>query len=139
MVAVYEHRLVVETSDIDGVGHVNNLAFLRWALDAALGHSTVLGWSPEKYLASGFGWFVRAHQIRYHRPAFEDDKVVVKTWVANFKGFRSLRRFEIYREPGQELLARGSTDWVFVDLGSGMPRPIAPEVAKAYTIVPDPK
>ena len=35
---VFEHKFVVSPSDIDQLGHVNNVVYLRYAQDAAVAH-----------------------------------------------------------------------------------------------------
>jgi acyl-CoA thioester hydrolase len=54
--------------------------------------------------------------------------VTVLTWVVNFRRVRSLRRYRFLRASDGVLLARGETDWVFVDAASGRPRKIPDEI-----------
>jgi acyl-CoA thioester hydrolase len=61
----------------------------------------------------------------------------VLTWVANLRRVRSLRRYRFIRETNEQLLVRGETDWVFIDLKNGSPRAIPEEVAGLFTPVPD--
>ena len=58
-----------------------------------------------------------------------------RTGVATLERVRSLRRYEFRR--GEELLARASTEWVWIDTARGRPRPIPQEVAASFEVVED--
>ena len=44
MPAIFEYEHTVTDQEIDGLGHVNNLDYMRWMLKAALAHSAAQGW-----------------------------------------------------------------------------------------------
>ena len=128
----YEHVLVVGPSDIDRLGHVNNLVYLSWLQAAALAHAAVQGWTPERYEQLGCGWVVRSHQIKYLQPAYVGEQVVVRTWVADMKKFSSTRRYKVLRD--DELLVSAATEWAFVDYRTGALRRIPEEVSSAFEL-----
>ena len=74
----YLLRVRAAPADIDGLGHVSNLVYLRWVLDAALAHSTAKGLDEAAYKARGQGWVVRRQEIDYLRAAFEGDDLVAR-------------------------------------------------------------
>ncbi len=133
MSGFYRHPLVVPSSAIDELGHVNNVTYVSWLQEAATAHSTSLGWDLAGYQALGSGWVVGSHFIEYLRPAFAGQELEILTWVASLEKRRSLRRYRIRR--GDEVVVRAETMWVFVDLASGRPREIAPEVARAFPVL----
>jgi acyl-CoA thioester hydrolase len=135
MPGIYEHRLTAQASDIDELGHVNNLAYLAWMQAAALAHSAAQGWPGERYRQLGANWVVRSHHIEYLRPAMLGDEIVVRTWVADFRKVTSLRRYEIVRRSDDRLLAKAATDWAFVTRAAGRPTRVPPEVMQAFEIV----
>jgi acyl-CoA thioester hydrolase len=135
MPAVYEHFHTVLPEEIDALGHANNLAYLKWAIDAALALSAVQGWPSSAYRQLGSGWVVRAHQIEYLRPTFAGEEIVVRTWVANFRKVTSLRRYRILRLSDARLLASASTDWAFVNYQSGKPTRVPLDVIAAFQLV----
>ena len=135
MPEIYVHKLTVTDSDIDRVGHVNNRAYLKWMETAAVAHSSANTWPPERYDEIGFGWVAKSHFIEYHRPAFLDDEILVRTWVSGFKRVSSVRRYRIERPADNALLATAETNWAFVSLQTLLPARILPEVADCFTPV----
>lgn len=123
---VFEHD--VREDEIDALGHVNNLAYLKWMISAAVAHSAACGWTTERYLESGGGWVVRSHKIEYYNSALANDRVTVRTWVAGFKKATSLRRYRIVRNSDQTLLAEAETNWAFIGFKHRLPRRIPQEV-----------
>src|SRR5437667_12678330 len=99
---------------------------------AALGHSAVPGWPPEKYEQLGAGWVVRSHEIKYLQSAFVNDRIVVRTWVADMAKVASTRRYKILRAADGQLLASAATQWAFVDYANGRLRRIPEEVWQSF-------
>lgn len=127
---IYIYRIEVCPSAIDANGHVNNVEFVRWMQMAAISHADAVGCTAAT-LAAGATWVVRSHHIEYARPAMEGDRIEVRTWVANVRRAFSLRKYEIVRESDQTMLARGETDWVYID-SSGRPRSIPDEIQATF-------
>ncbi len=123
---VFEHQ--VHDDEIDALGHVNNLAYLKWMISAAVAHSAACGWTTERYLESGGGWVVRSHKIEYFNAALANDRITVRTWIAGFKKVTSLRRYRIVRDSDQTLLAEAETNWAFIGFEHRVPRRIPQEV-----------
>lgn len=120
---VYKHRLVVPNSVIDANEHANNVAYVQWMQDAAVAHFTSVGGAGLMRSAGGT-WVARVHHIEYLKPAFEGDRLEVRTWVESFARVRSTRRYEFVRSNDRTLLARGETEWIFIDAESGRPTAI---------------
>ena len=137
MPAIFEYHHCVVPDEIDGVGHVNNIEYMRWLQNAAVAHSSAQGWPPNSYHELGLGWVVRSHLIEYLRPAFVGDEIIVRTWVADMKRVTSLRRYELIRPADGKKLAIAATNWAFVDFATHQPRRVPPEVLNAFELVPD--
>lgn len=137
MPAIYHHQHTVRDDEIDAQGHVNNLVYLKWMQTAALAHSAEQGWPPERYQQIGAGWVVRSHSIEYLQPAFAGQRIVVKTWVSNFRKIQSLRKYKIFRVADNALLAVSQTNWAFIGLEHHVPRRVPPELVAAFELVPE--
>ncbi|MGO9200305.1 MAG: acyl-CoA thioesterase [Limisphaerales bacterium] len=136
MDAVYQLEFKVPDSAVDANGHANNVAYVQWMQEAAIGHSEAAG-CTRMTLAGGATWVVRTHRIEYLSPAFAGDTLRVQTWVADFRKVRSLRRYKFIRVADGMVLAQGETDWVFVDALTGRPRAIPAEVRQAFQVAPE--
>jgi acyl-CoA thioester hydrolase len=132
---VFPH--VVAETEIDSLGHANNVAYLEWMQSAAVAHSAAQGWPGERYRQLGRGWVVRSHRIEYFQPALAGQRIVVRTWVATMKKVTSLRRYRILRADDEALLAEAETNWAFIDFRRGGPVRIDREIAAAFPLVPD--
>ena len=137
MPAIFEFRHIVQPSEIDGQGHVNNIEYLRWMQDAAVEHSAVQGWTTQRYLEFGAVFVVRSHQIEYLQPAFAGDEIKVVTWVNNFGKFTSLRKYQVVRERDNLLLASAATNWAFISWPRRLPKRFPPELVEAFVVVPE--
>jgi acyl-CoA thioester hydrolase len=133
---VYRHGFTVSDDVVDQNGHVNNVVYVQWMQDVAVLHSDVVG-GTRAMEAAGATWVVRSHKVEYLRPAFAGDRIEALTWVVNFRRVRSLRRYKFVRMTDNTLLAKGETEWVFVDAGTGRPCAIPDDVAGAFPLVPE--
>ena len=138
MPAVFDHSHRVRQEDIDGVGHVNNLVYVRWLQDAAVAHSAAQGWPTSAYYELGQGWVVRSHFIEYLSPAFANDEVVVRTWVSEMKRVTSSRRYYIIRVSDGKVLVKAETQWAFVAFTTLQPCRAPEEVVRAFEIPDQP-
>ena len=108
MPAILEWTHTVVEDDLDGLGHANNISYLKWMQSAALAHSAAQGWPVEAYAALGCGWVVRSHFIEYLAPALLGDTILIRTWVADMGKVTSRRRFLILR--GGDDSRRGASE-----------------------------
>lgn len=131
----YIYEILVPPQAIDELGHVNNVEYVRWMQDAAIAHATAIGCTAATN-AIGAAWVARTHHIEYLRPAFEGDQIEVRTWIAEVGRASSLRCYEFVRPADDRVLAKGKTDWVFVDASSGRPKGIPAELRVMF-VPPD--
>ena len=135
MEGVYEYHIEVDPGSIDGNGHVNNVEFVRWMQEAAVRHADAVGCTAATR-AAGATWVVRTHRVDYLRPAFAGEKVQVQTWVADYRRAFSTRGYRFLRAADGTILAKGETDWVFVDEKSARPRTIPDDVRSLFVLLP---
>jgi acyl-CoA thioester hydrolase len=115
---VFEIAIAVLESDIDELGHVNNVTYVRWIQEAAVAHWRALA-TPEERAA--VLWIVVRHEIDYLRAGYREDKIVARTWVGAATRVRFERYTEILRAADGALLANARTIWVPVNAQSGKP------------------
>ena len=132
--AIFRHEFTVSSDVVDQNGHVSNVVYVQWMQDVAVLHSDLVGgtWAMD---AAGATWVVRSHRVEYLRPAFAGDRVEALTWVVHFRRVRSPRRYKFVRAMDNTVLAKGETEWVFVDAGTGRPRAIPDDVVGAFPVI----
>jgi acyl-CoA thioester hydrolase len=128
----YAHSLLVEPSDIDELGHANNVVWVRWVNEAAIAHSRSVGLGAETYFSLGVLWVVRRHDIEYLAPALAGERLEAITWVADLRGATSLRRTVIRRQGETRVLSRAATTWALIDANTQKPKRIPPEILGRY-------
>lgn len=108
----YEIEIEVKPEDIDQLGHVNNVIYLRWVQDAAVAHWLTLATEEEQRTLL---WVVIRHEIDYKRPAFAGDTIVARTWVGTAARRAFERHTELRRKSNGKLLAKARTIWCPID------------------------
>src|SRR5512141_596711 len=129
---IYTRTFIIPPESIDANGHVNNVVYVQWMQDIAVEHYSSIGGVEAQGPDST--WVVREHKIEYFLPAFAGEEIEIHTWVENVRRVRSLRKYEFVRKSDSKTLVKGETDWVFVDVKSGMPRAIPEDVSKVFLV-----
>lgn len=115
----FELPIAVQPADIDDLGHVNNVVFVRWMQEAAAAHWAHAAPEPLK---AQVAWVVTRHEVDYKAPAFLGEALVARTWVGAPTGATWERFIEIRRVEGDRLLAAGRTVYAALDPRTGRPR-----------------
>ena len=118
--------------ECDAYGHLNNTNYLRYMQETAFDASAAAGYDHAAYEEMGHIWLVRENEIEYLQPLRHGDTVEVKTWVLDFRRVRSRRVYEFRLAGSEQLAARASTDWVFLDSATHQPVKIPEELIEAY-------
>jgi acyl-CoA thioester hydrolase len=126
----FSHPIIATPSDIDDLGHVSNLVYLRWVLEAATAHSVARGWGQAEYLALGSVWVVRRHELDYLAQVTVGQSLVAETWVDSWKAASCVRKTELIREG--VVVLRAATTWAFMSMASGRPMRIDERVRAAF-------
>jgi acyl-CoA thioester hydrolase len=127
----FELQIAVAPADIDELGHVNNVTYLRWVQDAAVAHWRAT--APAADQAKLF-WLVVRHEIDYKQPAYLGDGIVARTWVGAASRIKFERHTEVLRAADRRLLARARTLWCPIDAGTGKPAAVSPEVRASFSV-----
>jgi acyl-CoA thioester hydrolase len=125
----FEMAIAVAPEDIDVMGHVNNVVYVRWVQDVAVAHWRA-GATREQQNA--IAWVVVRHEIDYKRPAMPGDTVVARTWVGTATAQTFERHTEILRNG--KVLVRARTLWCPVDIGSGRPLRVPQQVRDQFSV-----
>ncbi len=124
---VFSQNILVYQSDIDELGHVNNVVYLGWAQEVAAAHWNVLATPEIKKLNV---WVVLRHEIDYLGAAFENDQLIANTWVGETSGPRSIRHVEITNPKTEKILVKAKTTWCMLDSQTMRPKRIDESIIK---------
>ncbi|HEU4429572.1 MAG TPA: acyl-CoA thioesterase [Myxococcota bacterium] len=133
-IPIFRRERVLEAKQIDQLGHVNNLAWIRLALELADAHAAALGLGYEALRARGFVWVVRHQDLHYERSAFLGERLRETTWLSELRGARCVRHARFRSEKG-ELCFAANTEWAFVDVAKLRARRIPEDVRAAFELV----
>lgn len=128
--APYEIALQVQPEDIDHLGHVNNIIYLRWVQEAATAHWNALT-SPQTQ--AEVLWVVTRHEIDYKRSAMPGDGIIARTWVGPASRLLFERHTELLRASDRAILAKARTLWCPVDAQTQRPMSVSDEVRQVVS------
>jgi acyl-CoA thioester hydrolase len=125
----FELRIDVQPEDIDRLGHVNNLVYLRWVQDAAVAHWRAAATAEEQ---AKLLWVIVRQEIDYLRPALQGDTIVARTWVGAATRRSFERHTELLRAVDHKVLARARTVWCPIDAKTRHPTDVDPETRSRF-------
>lgn len=128
--SVFELVVSVEPGDIDRQNHVNNTVYLRWVQDVAVAHWRALASNEAQ---EKIRWVVLRHEIEYKKPAFQNDRVKLRTWVGKATRITFERFTEIRRETDNQVLSTARTLWCPVDSQTGRPVRVSSEIRGQFS------
>lgn len=118
--------------ECDAYGHVNNSNYLRFMTEAAFNASAAVGYDAEKYDQLGHIWLPREKEVEFIKPLKYGDTAKVTTWVEDFRRVRSRRAYEFRVAGSDEVVARGHTEWVYLNLQTQRPATIPKDMMAAF-------
>ncbi len=132
MPATFTRTFRVRHYECDAYGHANNANYLRWMQETAFDASAAVGFDFSRYDEMGYLWLIRETDIEYLSPLRYGDLVDIKTYVIDFRRFRSRRAYEFYRHDSGEPVARASTDWIYLNTESLRPTRVPQEMIDGF-------
>jgi acyl-CoA thioester hydrolase len=124
----FRHPLQIISADIDTLGHVNNVVYLRWVQEAAEAHWNSLTSKSER---TELAWVVIRHEIDYYQSTKITDELFALTWVESSDGVKSIRMVEIFNQ-AEKLLAKARTTWCLIDAKTQRPKRISEEIKTLF-------
>jgi len=123
--------ITVQPADIDELGHVNNVVYLRWVQDAAVAHWRAAA-TPAQQAA--IAWVVVRHEIDYKHAAVLGDRLTAKTWVGPASRLAFERNTTITRERDGRIVAKARTLWVPIDFATGKVMEVGADVRARFSV-----
>ena len=127
----FELPIQVQPPDIDRLGHVNNVVYLRWVQDVAVAHWRASATAAQQ---AEVLWVVLRHEIDFKHPARLEDGIIARTWVGTATRHAFERHTEILRARDRRLLARARTVWCPISPETGKPKRVGDDVRERFSV-----
>jgi acyl-CoA thioester hydrolase len=127
---IFTQRFPVDAADIDELGHVNNIVYLRYAQEIAIAHWRSRA-TPD--MVANYVWVVMRHEVDYRAPLTLGDEVEVRTWVDDAPQGAAWARFvEIYKVGSEKPAAQIKSNWAMLDANTRRVRRVAAEIVARF-------
>jgi acyl-CoA thioester hydrolase len=127
---IFTQRFPVDAADIDELGHVNNIVYLRYAQEIAIAHWSVRA-APE--MIANYVWVVLRHEADYRAALTLGDDVEVRTWVDDAPQGAAWARFVEIRKAGAEKpSAQIKSNWALLDAKTRRVKRVPPEIVQRF-------
>lgn len=115
-----ESKLSIRFSDCDLYGHLNNIWYIKYFLDAREEHiAHHYGLTLGKFAKLGVGWVVGSNQIAYLKPARVNERVVIRTALVSHQSDQLLVEMQMLDEAGSHFKSVMWSKFVHVSLTDG--------------------
>jgi acyl-CoA thioester hydrolase len=127
---IFTLRFPVAAGDIDELGHVNNIVYLRWAQEIAIAHWRARA-SPE--MVAAFVWVVLRHEVDYRAPLELGDEVEARTWVDDAPRGATWARFvAIHKSGAEKPAAQVKSNWALLDTQTRRVKRVPAEIVARF-------
>ena len=128
---MYSMKSRVRYSETDSGQKMTFQALTNYLQDCCIFQSEDLGIGVDYLKEHAQAWFLASWQIVVERLPVLGEKITVKTWPYNFKGFYGYRNFTIEDAEGK-ICAYADSQWIFMDLKRERPARISDKMLEEY-------
>lgn len=128
---MYSFESRVRYSETDRKGCLSLLGIVNYLQDCSTFQSEDIGLGLEHLNAQHRAWFLSSWQIMIDRYPKLGEKIVMSTWLYEFKGIYGYRNFMIQDGEGNYLV-RANSAWFFFDTAKGRPARVTEDDIRGY-------
>jgi len=129
---IFIQRFPVEAADIDELGHVNNIVYLRYAQDIAIAHWRARA-SAE--MVRDYVWVVLRHEADYRAALTLGDEAEVRTWVDDAPQGAAWARFvEIGKAGVDKPAVQIKSTWALLDAATRRVKRVPAEIVRRFLV-----
>lgn len=130
---MYQMEARVRYSEIDENNRIKLVSILDYFQDCCTFQSEDIGVGTEYLKELQSAWLLASWQIVIEKYPRLGEKMIVGTMPYDFKGLYGCRNMLLQDEEGT-VMAYANSNWIFVDIATGKPKRIPPEVMKMYEL-----
>ncbi len=124
-----EHPIRVKAYDIDAMGIVSNIVYVRWFEDLRM--ESLESYFPyAEMMESDFSPILAKTEIEYKYPVRINDKLIGRVWIHSLGKAKWAAKFEIVSETRTHCI--GTQTGYFFDLKKNRPIPVPNRLRWAY-------
>ncbi len=127
----YEECRKISYFQVDVNGLMTPAALLSDLQEAAINHSDSLGYSVEYLSKKQAGWAVINWHLEVKRMPKLGETITVQTWCEKCRRMQAIRCFYVLDE-NKEIILKGISRWIFMDLEKRRPGNIPEEMVLKY-------
>lgn len=127
---VFTRPFRVRSYECDLLGHLNNAVYQQYCEQVSIEASEDVGYDAGWYADQGTAWVIRRITVEYLQPSVADDVLEVTTWVSHWRRVWAQREYLMRRRSDQQVVARASAKWVYLDRETGRPRRIPADIER---------
>jgi len=128
----FKMRRQVDWQDTNAGGELDHAMLLTYLEECGRKVIAAHNWPMERMLAEGFAILLRRNQVEYLQPARYGDELEMATYASNLKRATATRHYLVRRLSDGALLARMHSLGVWVNLATGLPIRVPPELIKDF-------
>ncbi len=124
-------RFPVAAADIDELGHVNNIVYLRYAQEIATAH-----WRSRASaeMLANYVWVVLRHEADYRSALTLGDEADVRTRVEDAaNGPMWVRYVDIHKAGSEKPAVQIKSNWCLLDANTRRIKRVPPEVIERFS------
>lgn len=130
----YVKGFTIPYFDTDTSGLIRPETVLAYMAETSSWHSDSLGVGHMLLNCKGYGWMLNRWEAEFIGYPKAKEKVTIETWTSSFDRFYATREFTMRNAEG-ELLAKASTQWIFLDMNKKKPMRIPLEIRERYSFL----
>lgn len=112
---VYEKKVIINSRDVDGMGHCKASALLGYLQDASAAHTMLCGCGRKEMVARyNVFWMLTRIQVQLERPIRWLDELTIRTCHRSARGILLYRDYEM--TVGSQYVGTACALWVLPDL-----------------------
>jgi len=131
-----ETRTLVRFSDCDLYGHLSNIQYVKYFMDAREDHiAESYGLTLADFAKQGIGWVVSSNQISYFRSAKVNEPVILRSGIIDLSANHILVEMQMIDEKRTNIKAALWSRFVHVSLKDGRKAEHSTELMELFSKV----
>lgn len=115
-----ESRMLVRFSDCDLYGHLSNIQYVKYFMDAREDHiSENYGFTLASFAKQGVGWVVSSNQVAYFRSAKVNEPVILRSAIVELSPIHIMVEMQMWDQSRTHVKAAMWSKFVHISLKDG--------------------